>query len=136
LDVTIQAQILELLSYLQQDTGISILLISHDMGVIAEVCDEVTVLYAGRVAEGGKAREIFHQPKHPYTVGLLEALPQPMNRGQILKVIPGSVPSGLHPLPGCAFAPRCHSVMDICWHAQPPFIQHSAHHKTACYLYH
>jgi len=135
LDVTIQSQILALLLELQQSRGITVILITHNMGIVAETCQQVAVLYAGRIAEQGAVHDIFHAPKHPYTQGLLAALPNPGSRGQTLRVIPGSVPSGLNPLPGCAFASRCEHVMDRCHTQHPAFYRLSDEHHVACYLY-
>jgi oligopeptide/dipeptide ABC transporter ATP-binding protein len=135
LDVTIQSQILDLLVRLQQSRGISIILITHNMGIVAETCQQVAVLYAGRLAEQGQARDIFQRPCHPYTQGLLAALPGPDSRGRLLKVIPGSVPGGLNPVPGCAFASRCEHVMAVCREEQPPLFSLGTHHRAACYLY-
>jgi oligopeptide/dipeptide ABC transporter ATP-binding protein len=135
LDVTIQAQILNLLVKLQQDRGIAIILITHNLGIVAETCREVAVLYAGRIVEQGAVRDIFHRPSHPYTRGLLAALPNPASRGQTLNVIPGSVPSGLQPLPGCAYASRCEHVLPMCRASQPAFVKLGVDHQVACYLY-
>jgi peptide/nickel transport system ATP-binding protein len=135
LDVTIQAQILNLLVKLQQERGIAIILITHNLGIVAETCQQVVVLYAGRVVEQGEVRDIFHRPSHPYTQGLLAALPNPGSRGQTLKVIAGAVPSGLDALSGCAFASRCEQVMPICRQSQPPFFSRGPEHQAACYLY-
>jgi len=135
LDVTIQAQILELLTTLQSDRNISILLITHNLGIVAETCQRVVVLYAGRVVEQGDVRAIFHRPQHPYTRGLLAALPIPGSRGSDLNVIPGSVPSGLDPEAGCAFAPRCAFVMDICKRDQPLDYEVGIEHQAACFLH-
>jgi oligopeptide/dipeptide ABC transporter ATP-binding protein len=135
LDVTIQAQILNLLVKLQQERGIAIILITHNLGIVAETCQQVAVLYAGRVVEQGEVRDIFHHPSHPYTQGLLAALPNPGSRGQVLKVITGGVPSGLDALPGCAFASRCEQVMSMCRQSHPPFYSRGPEHQAACYLY-
>ena len=135
LDVTIQAQILELLFMLQKKEGLTIMLITHNMGVVAEMCDRVAVLYAGRVVEQGTVRDIFHQPKHPYTQGLLTTFPKPGSRGHKLNTIPGSVPDGLKPLQGCAFASRCQHVMPICKQELPPLTEYKPGHQTACFLY-
>ena len=135
LDVTIQAQILSLLNSLQRARNISILLITHNLGVVAETCRRVAVLYAGRIAEYGDVRDIFHRPRHPYTQGLLAALPNPGRRGNALNVIPGMVPSGLDPAPGCAFAPRCGYVMDVCSQRQPLPYKVGPGHQTACFLH-
>jgi peptide/nickel transport system ATP-binding protein len=135
LDVTIQAQILELLAKLKQERNISIILITHNMGIVAETCQKVAILYAGRIVEQAEVHDIFQHPYHPYTQGLLSALPSPGSRGNDLKDIPGTVPSGLNPISGCAFASRCEYVMDICWKEHPSFIHHNEEHRTACYLY-
>jgi oligopeptide transport system ATP-binding protein len=135
LDVTIQAQILALLNSLQAARNISILLITHNLGVIAETCQRVVVLYAGRIAEYGEVRDIFHRPRHPYTQGLLAALPNPGSRGNVLNVIPGTVPSGLDPQPGCAFAPRCEHAMDICSQKRPLSYDVGPGHQAACFLH-
>jgi oligopeptide/dipeptide ABC transporter ATP-binding protein len=135
LDVTIQAQILNLLVKLQQERGIAIILITHNLGIVAETCQDVAVLYAGRIAEQGAVRDIFHRPSHPYTRGLLAALPNPASRGQPLNVIPGAVPSGLQLLPGCAYVSRCEQVMPVCQISQPPLVSLGRQHQAACYLY-
>jgi oligopeptide/dipeptide ABC transporter ATP-binding protein len=124
LDVTIQAQILELLASLREREGLSILLITHDLGVIAEMCDRVAVAYAGQVVESGSVDGVLRRPHHPYTRGLLAALPDMSGpdgaaQGETLAVIEGSVPDGLHPLPGCAFHPRCPEVMEDCRSKRP-----------------
>ena len=135
LDVTIQAQILDLLRKLQREREISVILITHDLGVVAETCQQVVVLYAGRVVERGSVGAIFAAPQHPYTQGLLAALPRPGSRGSELKVIPGSVPGGLEAIEGCAFAPRCEYVMERCRRRQPPLTQLGAEHHSACHLH-
>ena len=135
LDVTIQAQILDLLRTLQRERAISVVLITHDLGIVAETCQQVVVLYAGRVVEKGSVTAIFADPQHPYTRGLLAALPRPGSRGQDLKVIPGNVPSGLERIGGCAFAPRCEYVMDRCRLHQPPLSRLAAEHQSACFLH-
>jgi oligopeptide/dipeptide ABC transporter ATP-binding protein len=134
LDVTIQAQILELLLALQQTRNISILLITHNLGIVAETCQRVAVLYAGQVVEEAAVQDLFAQPGHPYTRGLLAALPRPGDQDQALQVIPGRVPSGLEVPPGCAFAPRCAQVMDRCQASPPPMLHLSDQHRAACYL--
>ena len=135
LDVTIQAQILDLLRKLQRERAISVILITHDLGVVAETCQRVVVLYAGRVVEAGSVAAVFAAPKHPYTQGLLAALPRAGSRGSELKVIPGSVPSGLETIDGCAFAPRCEFVMERCRARQPALVSLSAAHHAACFLH-
>lgn len=131
-----QAQILDLLRRLRAEKGVTIMLITHDMGVVAETCDEVAVFYAGRVVERGSAETVFTQPKHPYTQGLLAALPQSGQRGVPLKIIPGRVPSGFALATGCAFADRCAQVLDVCRTATPPAVtfDHDAQ-QALCHLY-
>jgi len=119
LDVTIQAQILELLASLRRRHGMAVLLITHDLGVVAEVCDRVVVMYAGQVVETGTVYEIFADPQHPYTRGLLDSLPSVENPGQRLKAIPGSVPTPTQWPVGCRFRERCSLAGDGCEIAQP-----------------
>ena len=140
LDVTIQAQILEVLVRLQKDKGLTILFVTHNMGVVSEMCDSVAVFYAGKVVEQGGVHDIFHDPKHPYTRGLLATLPHPGSRGKDLATIPGMVPSGLTEIPGCPFAERCRHVMEICRRQPPAWTRlesgaNSFTHQVACFLY-
>jgi peptide/nickel transport system ATP-binding protein len=136
LDVTIQAQILALLSDLRESQGVSILLITHDLGVVAETCDRVGVAYAGSIVEMGLAADVLYRMKHPYTLGLLGALPRPTHRGKTLQSIEGSVPDGLRLPPGCPFHPRCPRVMEVCMEAMPPLYPAGYKgHVAACYLY-
>lgn len=136
LDVTIQAQILELLKDLQRKEGCSIMLITHDLGVIAEMADEVVVMYAGRVIEKGTASEIFHNPKHPYTIGLQKSKPlitSPSN--EPLYSIPGQVPSPINLPNTCYFKNRCSKCIGACEGEYPPEIKISDTHYVSCYLY-
>lgn len=136
LDVTIQAQILELLKDLQRKEGCSIMLITHDLGVIAEMADEVVVMYAGRVIEKGTASEIFHDPKHPYTIGLQKSKPlitSPSN--EPLYSIPGQVPSPINLPNTCYFKNRCSKCIGACEGEYPPEIKISDTHYVSCYLY-
>jgi len=136
LDVTIQAQILALLSQLRESEGLTILLITHDLGVVAETCDRVAVTYDGRIVETGTVDEVLYQTKHPYTQGLMAALPDSVDHGRPLQVIKGNVPDGLRPVTGCPFHPRCQAVMDICREQQPLHIQmENQGHTVACHLY-
>jgi len=138
LDVTIQAQILALLTDLRREQNISILLITHNLGVVAETCDRVGVAYAGTIVEVGKTEDVLFRTKHPYTQGLLGALPRPSTRKRALQSIPGSVPDGLMQPAGCPFAPRCPDVMDICLSTMPtliPLDEAGTGHAAACYLY-
>jgi oligopeptide/dipeptide ABC transporter ATP-binding protein len=136
LDVTIQAQILALLTELQVSQDLSILLITHDLGVVAETCHRVGVAYAGHIVEMGNVDNVLYHMKHPYTEGLLGALPRPTYRGQALQSIEGSVPDGIHLPQGCPFHPRCPHVMDICRVEKPPLVRVGwKEHVAACYLY-
>jgi peptide/nickel transport system ATP-binding protein len=120
LDVTIQAQILELLAGLQEMHDMAVLLITHDLGVVAEVCDRVVVMYAGQVVETGTVEEIFEEPQHPYTRGLLDSLPDIASRGRRLQPISGVVPSPVNWPPACRFADRCSRAWDRCHTETPP----------------
>ena len=134
LDVTVQAQILDLLRRLREAQGVAILMITHDLAVVAEMCQRVAVLYAGQVVESGPVDEVLYEAKHPYTRALLEASPKRSSRGKTLQAIPGTVPSGLRPLEGCAFSPRCPRAMEVC--AQPPpRAAVTPTHAVYCYLY-
>jgi oligopeptide/dipeptide ABC transporter ATP-binding protein len=137
LDVTVQAQILALLAQLRQTQGLSILLITHDLGIVAETCDRVAVAYAGRIVETGRTADVLYQPHHPYTRGLLAALPDAATAGdQTLQVIKGNVPDGLNPVPGCPFHPRCPEAMDICQTNMPPRLAvGEPGHLVNCFLY-
>lgn len=133
LDVTIQAQILRLLKSLQQQTEAAILLITHDLGVVAQMCSRVVVMYGGLVMEEGSAEDIFLRPAHPYTQGLLASLPRTDDPEHRLSPIEGSPPGLLNPPPGCPFAERCSQRMPQCA-AQPAFRQCGAGHRVACWL--
>jgi oligopeptide/dipeptide ABC transporter ATP-binding protein len=135
LDVTIQAQILTLLTQLKGSRGLSILLITHNLGVVAETCDRVAVLYVGHVVEKGRTRDIFKEMKHPYTQGLLAAIPRPGSHGKPLQAISGSVPSGLVVFPGCPFEPRCSFAMEVCRQAPPPLVRVGEEHYVTCYRF-
>ncbi|HEY4249657.1 MAG TPA: ABC transporter ATP-binding protein [Roseomonas sp.] len=132
LDVTVQAQILDLLRELQAETGMSIILITHDLGVVAEMADEVAVMYAGRVAERGPARAIFEDPQHPYTLGLLGSIPRLDEERETLLAIEGSVPPPFALPPGCRFAPRCPFAIGPCNAAPPPLREIADAHEAAC----
>lgn len=136
LDVTVQAQILDLLRKLQAELGMSILLITHDMGVAAEMADRIAVMYAGVIVEEGSVEEIFDHPSHPYTVGLLQSIPGfEGERGGELHTIRGSIPP-IGQLPtGCRFNPRCPHAMDICRSQEPPSFMVSDDHPAACWLF-
>ncbi len=135
LDVTIQAQIVELLLRLRRERGLTIIFITHDLGLVAEICDYVAVLYMGRIVEEGDTTSIFHDARHPYTRGLLAALPSDKTWGKPLNVIPGSVPTATKAIAGCSFAPRCPSVMEQCRTIDPATATFAAHHSTSCHLY-
>jgi oligopeptide/dipeptide ABC transporter ATP-binding protein len=135
LDVTIQSQILDLLVHLRDERGVTIILITHDLGVVAETCDKMATFYRGRIIEQGTVGDIFRQTKHPYTQGLFAALPNPQTWGQELNVIPGTVSINLEPIRGCAFASRCEYVMDVCRQGDPPVVTFNETHSTACHLY-
>jgi oligopeptide/dipeptide ABC transporter ATP-binding protein len=132
LDVTIQAQIMELMLKLQQEMGMSILLITHDLGVVAETCNEVVVMYAGRVVEKADVQTIFKHPKHPYTVGLLASVPGTHHEGSRLQTIPGLVPNLLNLPKGCRFQDRCPRVTDICRQVEPELTSIDSH-AFRCY---
>ncbi|CAH5449887.1 Oligopeptide transport ATP-binding protein OppD [Enterobacter cloacae] len=134
LDVTIQAQILRLLKSLQQQTQTAILLITHDLGVVAQVCSRVVVMYGGLVMEEGSVEDIFYRPAHPYTRGLLASLPRPDEENQRLSPIEGSPPGLLNPPPGCPFAERCPKRMPQC-ERQPAFYSVGEGHRAACWLW-
>lgn len=133
LDVTIQAQILDLLEELQRDTGMGLVVISHDLGVIAQVCDRVMVMYAGRVVEKAQANRLFNNAAHPYTQGLIGALPDLDGPIKRLVAIPGTVPSPMAMPSGCSFAPRCSHRMQRCDLEQPRLVAWQDDHLTACW---
>jgi oligopeptide/dipeptide ABC transporter ATP-binding protein len=134
LDVMVQAQILELLEDLRERLGLSLILITHDLSVIAETCDRVLIMYAGRVAEDGRVDEVFRRPRHPYTQKLLAAFPNIHADRRTLDVIPGSPPDLRNPPPGCRFAPRCSFAMAICTEVVPPEVTFDRV-RVACHLY-
>ena len=137
LDVTIQAQILELLRELQEQLGMSIILITHDLGVVASTAHRVAVMYGGQIVETGTVREIFYNPQMPYTWGLLASIPLPTaDRSQDLIPIPGSPPSALDPPKGCPFTARCPYAMRICADEIPEYTTFSEEHRAACWLHH
>jgi oligopeptide transport system ATP-binding protein len=137
LDVTIQAQILELLRDLQERIGTSVILITHDLGVVAQTAHRVAVMYGGKIVETGTVREIFYNPQMPYTWGLLSSIPLPTaDRSQDLIPIPGSPPDMSDPPKGCPFTPRCPYAMQICAEEMPDYTTFSAEHRAACWLHH
>ena len=134
LDVTIQAQILELLDRLQKELGMAVLMITHDLGVIAEVADRVAVMYAGKIVETGTVDEIFASPQHPYTRGLLESIPTLGEEKNRLSVIPGTVPDATRFPAGCRFAPRCSLAEDVCVTDEPPLEPTAGSRHVACWM--
>lgn len=135
LDVTIQAQILELMKDLQKQTGMGIIFITHNLGVVAEICDKVSVMYAGRIVEQGKVEDIFYKPGHPYTEGLLRSMPR-VDAEEYERLIPisGTPVDMLNPPEGCSFAPRCEHCMQICLKKAPPYVDLGEGHRSACWL--
>lgn len=136
LDVTIQAQILEIISDLKDKINMSIILITHDLGVVSDVCDRIIVMYAGKIVEAGRIDDIFYNPQHPYTIGLINSLPKLYSETHE-KLIPidGTPVDLLNPPPGCPFAPRCTKCMKICLNTKPYFMEHAEGHYSACWLY-
>lgn len=135
LDVTIQAQILELLHEIKEKTDATILIITHDLGVVAEMCDKVAVMYAGRVVEVADVITIFKKSKHPYTKALLQAIPRTDIEQETLISIPGVVPNLIDMKPSCRFHDRCSHTMDICRTEDPPMINFGDSHQVSCFLY-
>jgi peptide/nickel transport system ATP-binding protein len=132
LDASVQIQILLLLRELQQETGMSVIFVTHDIGAAVEVADHIAVMYAGRIIERGPVSQIVHQPRHPYTAGLLASSVGMENRGKPLVVVPGSPPNLMHLPPGCSFAPRCTSAAEQCHHDLPPVFNHGKQ-SLACF---
>lgn len=135
LDVTIQAQILELMKELQKKTHMGIIFITHNLGVVAEICDKVSVMYAGKIVEQGPVDDIFYKPGHPYTVGLLRSMPR-VDAESYERLIPieGTPVDMLNPPEGCPFAPRCEHAMKICLQKMPPYVELGEGHRSACWL--
>ncbi len=135
LDVTIQAQILELMQELRQKLGMSIIMITHDLGVVASMCEKIAVMYAGHIVEYGTADEIFYEPHHEYTKGLINSIPK-LNAEKIERLVPieGQPVDLLNPPAGCPFAPRCANCMKICLHKMPPKTELSDTHYSYCWL--
>ncbi|MEE8269874.1 MAG: oligopeptide/dipeptide ABC transporter ATP-binding protein, partial [Nitrospinaceae bacterium] len=134
LDVTIEAQILELMDQLRQDTDMAILLITHNLGIVAQYADRVAVMYSGKIVEEAPVEVLFESPAHPYTQGLLNSLPRG-EPGETLESIPGTVPNPAFLPGGCAFHPRCKDVMPECQQEIPPQFQVKPQQQTACWLY-
>jgi peptide/nickel transport system ATP-binding protein len=136
LDVTIQAQILDLMRTLREETGTAIMLITHDLGVVAELADEVAVMYSGRIVEHAAAAALFAEPQHPYTIGLLGSIPRLHLEQQRLLAIEGQVPDPMAPVKGCSFHPRCPFAVAQCRSADPPSVEvedAGCGHRTACW---
>ena len=138
LDVTIQAQILDLMKHLKDGLHAAIIIITHDLGVIAEVCDRIVVMYGGTIMERGSVDEIFYDPRNPYTVGLHQSVPNMSESAQKQRLIPieGSPPDLMHPPQGCPFSPRCPHAMRICLERSAPMVRLSDTHTSACWLLH
>ena len=134
LDVTIQAQILELIKKLKHETGTSVILITHDLGVVAGMTDHVIVMYAGKIFEQARTSELFERPGNPYTKGLLRSVPDPTTEQGELYQIPGSPPDVAHLQPGCPFAPRCERAEDVCRREFPPFVELTVDHHSLCHF--
>ena len=135
LDVTIQAQIIELMKEIQEKTQMAIIFITHNLGVVAEICDRISVMYAGKIVEQGKVEDIFYNPRHPYTVGLLNSMPR-VDAEEYERLIPivGTPVDMLNPPEGCHFGPRCEHCMKICLRAEPPLIDLGNGHTATCWL--
>ena len=134
LDVIVQAQVLQLMRGLKEKLGLSMMMISHDLSIVAEVCEKVVIMYAGHVVEYGEIGEIFKEPLHPYTQGLMGAFPSIKGNKQKLVSIPGQPPDLLNPPPGCPFYPRCPYAMDVCKTTVPPLVEIKPGHRVACHL--
>ena len=133
LDVTVQAQVMELLAELQQETGMGLVLITHDLGVVAEVADRVVVMYAGRAMEEGDIGDLYHRPAHPYTIGLMDSIPRPdLHTGRLIP-IEGAPPDLLHVPPGCPFNPRCPYAKERCINEVPQLLSVGPAHSAACH---
>lgn len=135
LDVTTEAQVLQMLRHLQERRNMAIVLISHNLGVIAQMCQRVYVMYAGTVVEEGSVESIFYRPEHPYTKGLLASLPDPDHKDRPLVGIPGQAPDLFHMPGGCRFCPRCPEAMHICLKEAPPLYEREEGHGVSCWLY-
>jgi peptide/nickel transport system ATP-binding protein len=133
LDVTIQAQLLVLLKKLKETLGLSVLLITHNLGVVRELCDRIAIMYAGSIVESAKTDRIFKNPLHPYTRGLISSVVTGRLRGKVLNYIPGTVPSLLHPPLGCRFHPRCSYAIEACKRSRPELLEVEDEHFVACY---
>ncbi|NLK08465.1 MAG: ABC transporter ATP-binding protein [Firmicutes bacterium] len=135
LDVTIQAQILDLMRELRDEFGTSIMLITHDLGVVAELAEQVVVMYAGKIVERADVKSLFVDPLHPYTLGLMGSIPKLTEEQERLQVIEGVVPNPAFMPEGCRFHPRCQEARDICRQEEPPLLEHKPNHEAACWKY-
>ncbi len=135
LDVSVQAQILRLFYRLVKEFHLSVLLITHNLGVVAQLCNQVAVMYAGNIVESGAAQPVFKNPSHPYTRGLLRSIPTPQTKRGELASVPGNIPNLINPPPGCRFEPRCPHAMPVCRTAFPAMTELQTDHRVACYLY-
>jgi oligopeptide/dipeptide ABC transporter ATP-binding protein len=135
LDVTIQAQVLDLMNNLRRDFNAAIMFITHDLGVIATMADDVVIMYLGRIVESSTAHNVFHDPKHPYTQGLMNSIPSLASKKERLVPIKGVVPDPFEVPPGCGFEPRCPHAMEVCKEKMPPLKEVVSGHETACWLY-
>ena len=135
LDVIVQAQVLKLMTELQRKLNLAIIMISHDLSIISETCNDLAIMYAGKIVELGDVYSMFKKPLHPYTQGLIEAFPNIKEERRKMYSIPGYPPNLLKPPPGCRFHPRCKYAMDICTQKEPPYSEISKGHYVACHLY-
>ncbi|MFI7237037.1 ABC transporter ATP-binding protein [Streptomyces cyaneofuscatus] len=135
LDVTVQAQVMDLLAELQRELNMGLILITHDLGVVADVADKIAVMYAGRIVETAPVHEIYKAPAHPYTKGLLRSIPRLDQKGQELYAIKGLPPNLLHIPPGCAFNPRCPMAQDVCRSDVPPLYEVDEQRRSACHFW-
>ena len=135
LDATVQAQYLRLLSELQEQFHFGLIFVTHDLGIVARLCDRVAVMYAGRIVETGSTRQIFNQPAHPYAKALLATLPSLQSRKKRLRTVSGQPPLAINLPPGCSFAPRCPEVMDVCGEVFPTETVTGDHHRVMCWLH-
>ncbi|MEV0849332.1 ABC transporter ATP-binding protein [Streptomyces sp. NPDC049954] len=135
LDVTVQAQVMDLLAELQRELHMGLILITHDLGVVADVADKIAVMYAGRIVEHAPVHEIYKAPAHPYTEGLLKSIPRLDQKGQDLYAIQGLPPNLMHIPPGCSFHPRCPRAREVCRHDEPPLYEVSPTRRSACHFW-
>lgn len=135
LDVTIQVQILDLITQMRKKFGSSLLLITHNLGVVSEICDKVAVMYAGNIIEFGNVKSVLKHPKHPYTVGLLDSIPKKEEERDELPFIPGNVPRMIEPPSGCRFHPRCSFAEEVCSRVRPDLVEVESGQVAACHLY-